>query len=177
MTSTILTPLVITIAVLLLKFGQISIESDELNAVNQHGDMLFSPSLATDRVPSLAAHSSIHLLIKRSNQCMTLSNTNSRRVSRKQSTTMLLLIILLGGDVQMNPGPGPNKHPCGICERPVAKNHRGLECDECGHWVHIKCGDVTSKTMNSSCVKINLPGYAHAVLFPTLATASLMRVI
>ena len=40
--------------------------------------------------------------------------------------------------------PGPNKYPCGICDRPVAKNHRGLECDECGYWVHIKCGDVTS---------------------------------
>ena len=105
--------------------------------------MLLCPPLLTDRVPSLAAQSSIQLLIKRCNQCLNLSNNNNRRECRKQNTTMLILLILLGGDVQMN--PGPNKYPCGICDRPVAKNHRGLECDECGHWVHIKCGNVTSK--------------------------------
>ena len=154
--------MVVTIAVLLLKFGIFSnayqYQSDQVLTIYFEDDsdglypgngnvtwtnqVLFSPPLLTDRVPSLAAYSSIHLLIKRSNQGLNLSNTNDRRECRKQNTTMLLLLILLGGDVQMN--PGPNKYPCGICDRPVAKNHRGLECDECGYWVHIKCGDVTS---------------------------------
>ncbi|XP_072018627.1 uncharacterized protein [Amphiura filiformis] len=86
---------------------------------------------------------SIQHLRKRSNQGLNLSNTNRRRADHKKNATMLLLIILLGGDVQLN--PGPTKFPCGICDRPVAKSHRGLECDECGFWVHIRCGDVTAK--------------------------------
>ena len=37
----------------------------------------------------------------------------------------------LSGDIQ--PDPGPVKHPCVICERPVAKNHHiALQCDSCG---------------------------------------------
>ena len=95
------------------------------------------------RIPSLATHDAILLLKSSSNRGMNLCNTNERRMASKQRWTVLLLIIIMGGDVQ--PNPGPVRYPCGMCSRPVASNHRGLECDECGYWVHIRCGSVTSK--------------------------------
>ena len=39
----------------------------------------------------------------------------------------------------------PVKHPCGICSKPVAKNHRAISCDSCQQWVHGKCNG-TSRT-------------------------------
>ena len=38
---------------------------------------------------------------------------------------------------------GPVKFPCGVCEKPVGKNDRALECEACSYWVHIKCGGIT----------------------------------
>ena len=52
-----------------------------------------------------------------------------------------LLLVLLAGDIATN--PGPTKFPCGVCARPVAKNHRALQCESCENWIHIKCGKVT----------------------------------
>eukprot|EP00111_Clytia_hemisphaerica_P021280 TCONS_00062636-protein len=37
----------------------------------------------------------------------------------------------------------PVKFPCGICKKPVAKNHRAIQCDNCSYWVHIKCNNTT----------------------------------
>ena len=47
----------------------------------------------------------------------------------------------MGGDIETN--PGPVKYPCKICNKPVPRTHRALQCDECDQWVHIKCGDVS----------------------------------
>ncbi|XP_060577446.1 uncharacterized protein LOC132734674 [Ruditapes philippinarum] len=52
-----------------------------------------------------------------------------------------LLLIILAGDIATN--PGPTKFPCGVCTKPVAKNHRALQCESCEFWIHIKCGNVT----------------------------------
>ena len=30
-------------------------------------------------------------------------------------------------------------HPCGVCDRAVAKNHMGIQCEICKKWIHIKC--------------------------------------
>ena len=195
MTSVIYTLMVVTIAVLLLKFGIFSnayqYQSDQVLTIYFEDDsdglypgngnvtwtnqVLFSPPLLTDRVPSLAAYSSIHLLIKRSNQALNLSNTNDRRECRKQNTTMLLLLILLGGDVQMN--PGPNKYPCGICDRPVAKTTVASSVTNVATGSTSNVAMLHQQTMNCSYLKNNLLGFAHAVLFPTLVTASSMRAI
>ena len=56
---------------------------------------------------------------------------------------LMLNLLLLCGDIEVN--PGPVKYPCGLCDRPVANNHRGLECDGCVRWYHIKCGGVSGK--------------------------------
>ena len=78
-------------------------------------------------------------------------------------TQTLLQLALLSGDIQ--PNPGPVKHPCVICERPVAKNHHALQCDSCDEWVHIRCEGITKEEYNRfqdisslvfECLKCNL---------------------
>ena len=38
------------------------------------------------------------------------------------------------------------KHPCKICRKPVAKNHKAINCDNCNIWVHIKCNHNNKTT-------------------------------
>ena len=39
---------------------------------------------------------------------------------------------------------------------PFAKNHKAIECDNCGLWVHLKCNKFSNQTykyfQNDSCV-------------------------
>ena len=66
--------------------------------------------------------------------------------TERRNTLLTLFIILLAGDVETN--PGPVKYPCGICGKPVANNHRALECDSCNQWHHIKCAGITPSEYN-----------------------------
>ena len=56
------------------------------------------------------------------------------------------LLLILSGDIQVQ--LGPVKFPCGICARPVASNHRVLQCDRCDYWCHIKCVDIPPSQYN-----------------------------
>jgi hypothetical protein len=47
---------------------------------------------------------------------------------------------LLSGDISTN--PGPVKYPCGKCSKPVKRNQRGIYCEDCTYWYHIKCIDL-----------------------------------
>jgi hypothetical protein len=47
------------------------------------------------------------------------------------------LLILISGDIAEN--PGPIKFPCGSCAKPVKKNQKGIQCEDCLFWHHIKC--------------------------------------
>ena len=58
-----------------------------------------------------------------------------------QRRTHMYLLLLLCGDVSLN--PGPVKNPCGICSRPIAKNHRAILCEACYCWHHIKCAGIS----------------------------------
>ena len=49
------------------------------------------------------------------------------------------LILMLSGDVSLN--PGPVRHPCVGCARPVKCNQQVLMCDFCDKWVHRKCSN------------------------------------
>ena len=40
----------------------------------------------------------------------------------------------------------PAKFPCKICNNPVAENHKAVECDNCGLWIHIKCNKINAQT-------------------------------
>ena len=37
----------------------------------------------------------------------------------------------------------PILFPCGICCKPVASNHRAVQCDVCNLWIHIKCNSIS----------------------------------
>ncbi len=56
---------------------------------------------------------------------------------------LILLLLLCGG---IHPNPGPVKHPCSVCEKPVGKNQRALLCDGCGLWAHCRCCGVLKNT-------------------------------
>jgi hypothetical protein len=58
-----------------------------------------------------------------------------------------ILLVLISGDVDENPGPVNN--PCGKCERPVQSNQRGIQCEDCMFWHHIKCIEMTVSEYNS----------------------------
>ena len=61
-------------------------------------------------------------------------------VYRRKSISLALLnywLLLTAGDIEVN--PGPVKHPCGICSRPVKRNQKGIQCECCYYWLHTKC--------------------------------------
>ena len=37
---------------------------------------------------------------------------------------------------------------CKIYEKPVAKKHNAVECDNCKLWVHIKCNKIIKEIFN-----------------------------
>ncbi|XP_070198749.1 uncharacterized protein [Littorina saxatilis] len=39
--------------------------------------------------------------------------------------------------------------PCGICDRPVTWDDRGVECESCGTWFHASCQLIGSQTYQS----------------------------
>ena len=97
------------------------------------------------------------------------STSTSSRVSKR----LLLSLLLLGGDIELNPGPNW-KFPCGSCNKPVKKNQKGIQCDQCNLWYHTKCcavGDDSYYLLaNSSCswlcVSCGLPSFSNS-LFET----------
>ena len=76
-----------------------------------------------------------------------LGNPPTTQRSSNCSTTLLFMTIMLCGDIELN--PGPIRYPCGNCGKPVASNHRALECDSCNMWYHIKCGGISAATYSS----------------------------
>lgn len=68
------------------------------------------------------------------------ANRPTMSVSVKEKTLVTLLLILSG---DCHPNPGPIKHPCGLCDKPVAKNHRAVLCNTCSKWSHIKCSGIS----------------------------------
>ena len=47
--------------------------------------------------------------------------------------------------------PGPVRNPCGICRRPVAKNHLAVQCEACYFWHHIKCENISPTEYSVLC--------------------------
>ena len=61
----------------------------------------------------------------------------------KCSSNILCLhtFLLLCGDISTN--PGPVRHPCGACSKPVRANQHGLQCESCDTWSHRVCVNMT----------------------------------
>lgn len=47
------------------------------------------------------------------------------------------LLPWLAGDIEAN--PGPVRFPCRRCDRPVKCNQKGIQCDVCYDWLHVRC--------------------------------------
>ena len=43
----------------------------------------------------------------------------------------------------MELNPGPVRFACGICNRAVKSNQRGLCCDQCDRWFHAECANIS----------------------------------
>ena len=54
----------------------------------------------------------------------------------------------------------PNwKYPCLKCTKPVKKNQKGIECNNCVKWVHLKCTNLTEEQYNFLETNENVPFY------------------
>ena len=62
--------------------------------------------------------------------------------SKTMSSKLFFSLLLLSGDIHLN--PGPVKYPCGICSKPVKINQRGIQCDFCDKWHHIRCMNMNT---------------------------------
>ena len=83
-----------------------------------------------------------------------------------------ILLVLISGDVAEN--PGPVKNPCGKCERPVRSNQRGIQCEDCMFWHHIKCIEMTVSEYNSLSISTD-SWFVKTVFFQILQIHILKR--
>lgn len=79
--------------------------------------------------------------------------------------------------IYCHPNPGPAKpvykFPCGICEKPVKSNQRGVQCDDCDVWFHTKCMSMPSavykgiegKDVSWICCSCGLPNFSSTLFF------------
>jgi hypothetical protein len=77
--------------------------------------------------------------IGRLRQCYVVCRRHqiTTRNSKNNILHGVTLLILISGDIAEN--PGPIKFPCGSCAKPVKKNQKGIQCEDCLFWYHIKC--------------------------------------
>ena len=67
-------------------------------------------------------------------------------------TSFWSILLLLSGDVKVN--PILVTFPCGDCGREVASNHRGICCDTCNQWFHIRCANIIPQEYSALCDSI-----------------------
>ena len=56
---------------------------------------------------------------------------------------MSLLLVTLSSEIELNPGPC---FPCGSCGIEVLDDDAAVSCDNCEHWYHIQCQDISFGT-------------------------------
>ncbi|XP_048586113.1 uncharacterized protein LOC125568277 [Nematostella vectensis] len=97
---------------------------------------------------------------------------NKMNVGRSSSEHkhLLLCLLLLGGDIQLNPGP-KLKFPCGSCNKPVKSNQKGIQCDNCNLWYHTRCCSInddlyytlTASSCTWLCVSCGFPSFSSSL--------------
>ncbi|CAG2201695.1 unnamed protein product [Mytilus edulis] len=75
-----------------------------------------------------------------------MSTTGRRPITLPTTPTvkqhLTLLLLILGGDIELNPGPRGKQqsiYPCGLCDHPVTWKCDGVCCDDCDIWHHRSC--------------------------------------
>jgi len=116
--------------------------------------------------------STIHIIIHRASMIYKqyrLCYWHKRKTKNNYNTHMavlILLLLLLGGDIELNPGPKPI-YPCGICERSVNDTQRAFCCDGCDLWYHKTCLSMCTqdfeylenRSISYICYKCNVPNH------------------
>ena len=82
-------------------------------------------------------------------------------------------MLLLSGDVHIN--PGPVLYPCRICDKSVRNNQKGLLCDLCGLWCHIKCANVSGKEYDHYCELAEFDWLCPLCLFDQLPNTEIIN--
>ena len=85
---------------------------------------------------------------------------------------LLSSILLLCGDIQTN--PGPPKHPCGLCSKPVKRNQKGIECEDCFEWFHTDCIFMSTKSYQNFADNTKLVWMCNGCMFPNFSTSFLL---
>ena len=100
-----------------------------------------------------------------------LSRWAKSRIAYYSNSIATFQFLLRAGDISLNPGPennhnktssrpGPTpKHVaprCFKCKKPVARNHKRLECGTCDSLTHIRCANTNSICIKN--MKANQPG-------------------
>ena len=49
------------------------------------------------------------------------------------------LLLIISETVEINPGPGKIKFPCGECSSAVKNSQKSIACDLCNNWYHSEC--------------------------------------
>ena len=62
-------------------------------------------------------------------------------------TTTQLIIEAIRDDKNINMSNNL-KFPCSICNKNVLNNQKGIQCDSCNLWCHIKCDGTSTETYN-----------------------------
>ena len=78
----------------------------------------------------------------RSEQCFYYKNYTSfvKKVSNRQIS---IITASKTSKQKISDNDMTPKFPCGVCYKPVAKNHNAACCDSCNLWVHINCNNLT----------------------------------
>ena len=81
-----------------------------------------------------------------SNQCCSYNPVKPSRIRADHHLRCLICILLiLSGDVESNPGPNTGTvYLCGLCDRKVGWEDRGVACDCCDIWYHCSCLSIDS---------------------------------
>ena len=84
--------------------------------------------------------------------------------------------ILQSADIETNPGPRIPKYLCQICSKVVTWKQRGVACDDCDKWSHIKCINmptviyVALQDVSWTCISGGMPNFASSLFQTTISS-------
>ena len=89
-----------------------------------------------------------------------------------RSTLFPYTTLFRSGDIRTN--PGPLKHPCGLCSKPVKRNQKGIECEDCFEWFHTNCIFMSTQSYQTFADNTKLVWMCNRCMFPNFSTSFLL---
>ena len=86
---------------------------------------------------------------------------------------IMYMMLILSGDIELNPGPAASIYPCGLCDRKVGWDDRGVACDSCDIWYQCSCismqsseySRLDSTTENWKCYRCDFTFPDHSLYY------------